>query len=77
MGESEISDQLRRSIGLDYLSSRIWMREQEGTYKNLTVFIKATRVIKATRLCITACIYKHMVNSNDLVKTWDDIFPNI
>lgn len=76
MGESEISDQLRRSIGLDYLSSRIWMREQEGTYKNLTVFIKATRVIKATRLCITACIYKHTVNSN-LVKTWDDIFPNI
>lgn len=53
------------------------MREQEGTYKNLTVFIKATHVIKATRLCITACIYKHMVNSNDLVKTWDDIFPNI
>lgn len=47
------------------------------TYKNLTVFIKVTHVIKATHLCITACIYKHMVNSNDLVKTWDDIFPNI
>lgn len=45
--ENEISDQLRRSIALDYFSSRIWVREQEGTYENLTVFIKVTHVIKA------------------------------
>lgn len=63
--ENEISDQLRRSIALDYFSSRIWVREQEGTYENLTVFIKVTHVIKAffLYLCIIACIHKHMANN--------------